>query len=52
MSDLEAIAVLLLCQQAVVRLIGICDQCLAADLDLGVVAPLVINKVVGGAAAR
>ena len=51
-TDLEAVAVLLLLEQAVVRLIGVRDEYLAADFDLGVIAPLVINKVVGGAAAR
>ena len=49
---LELVAVLLLRQQAVVRLIGIRHERLVANLDLGVIAPLVIDKVVGGAAAR
>ena len=49
---LELVAVLLLRQQAVVRLVGIRDEYLAADFDLSVIAPFVIDKVVGGAAAR
>ena len=52
MTDCELVAVLLLCQQTVVRLIGVRHERLAADLDIFVIAPLVVNKVVGGAAAR
>ena len=52
MTDCELVSVLLLRQQTVVRLIGIRHERLVADLDLGVITPLVINKVVGGAAAR
>ena len=49
-TDCELVSVLLLCQQTVVRLIGVRDERLRADLDLGVIAPFVIDKVVGGAA--
>ena len=52
MTDCELVAVLLLRQQAVVRLIGVRDERLRADLDIFIIAPLVVNKVVGGAAAR
>ena len=46
MTDCELVAVLLLCQQTVVRLIGVRDERLRADLDIFVIAPLVILKVV------
>ena len=47
-TDCELVSVLLLRQQAVVRLIGVLHERLRANLDLGVIAPLVVNKVVGG----
>lgn len=52
MTDCELVPVLLLRQQAVVRLVGVRDERLRADFDLSVIAPLVVNKVVGGTAAR
>ena len=50
MTDCELVAVLLRLQQTVIGRVGVFNQRLAADADLGVIAPLVVSKVVGGAA--
>ena len=49
-TDCELVAVLLRLQQTVIGRVGVFNQRLAADADLGVIAPLVVSKVVGGAA--